>query len=339
MDANCKLGDGTPCTVLSDERDDPKSPTGRCKDPTFDPDAMYSGGDPNSVISTIRPGTTTQVRLRKLRLFNGRVVPAHDIEEYGTILFIVQPDYLDWTDETAWGPIFEKCSVVMTGGGQAKSVTDESGAATIRVPATDAKTQDGYLVIAKLSADPRCAVSVEGGMPVPCSAAGSDPDAAYAAWTPPDTKEAMPAGAIVSIPIRQLRFADGSAVPARIVGAGSGIGLVAPDYVNWKTALGRFAIVVESQSDRTVTANVSGPARIVLDANRLTARPINGTAAMQFEISGAATESGADNALALEGQGQGTQTTVSGRVPVVDQRKPSGPGPGGVRWATGWEGV
>ena len=479
MDAKCKLGDGTPCTVLSDERDDPKSPTGRCKDPTFDPDAMYSGRDPNSVISTVRPGTTTHVKLRKLRLYNGRVVPAHDIEEYGTILFVVQPDYLDWTDETAqypiifeaegdwtvtttidppegfvpdttdvtvhvvdttdavqvtmldvgsdwsktgitytivhkgevrirrveipmfnlqglggpttprtpeyermkagivrsaalrakfvthviddnsalpkthvenvvgaevrvfskadactsgmlatrpasaWGQIFENCSVVMTGGSQAKGVTDETGAATIRVPATDGEKQGEYLVIARLSADPRCKVAVEGGAPVPCSPAGSDPEAAYSVWTPSDTAESIPAGGIVSIPLRQMRLLGESAVPARIVEAGSGVGLVAPEYVNRKTPLGRFAIVFESQNDRAVTANVSAPAGIVLDAIRLTARPTNGAAAMQFGISGAAAAgSGDDNALTLQVQEDGTQTTVSGRVRLVDQRKP-----------------
>jgi hypothetical protein len=60
-----------------------------------DPDALYSGVR----IASIRAGNQKVVALRRLRLFSGKIVPATALEETGTYLAIVEPEYMDWDSD------------------------------------------------------------------------------------------------------------------------------------------------------------------------------------------------------------------------------------------------
>jgi hypothetical protein len=56
-------------------------------------DPLYS----EKTLDIVLAGTQRRVALHQLRLFNGRRVPGRDIEEFGTYLAIVQPEFMDWT--------------------------------------------------------------------------------------------------------------------------------------------------------------------------------------------------------------------------------------------------
>ena len=56
-------------------------------------DPLYA----EKTLDVIRAGTQKNVLLHQLRLFNGKRVPGRDIEEFGTYLAIVEPEYMDWT--------------------------------------------------------------------------------------------------------------------------------------------------------------------------------------------------------------------------------------------------
>jgi hypothetical protein len=56
-------------------------------------DPLYS----EKTLDIVKAGTQKRVPLHQLRLFNGRRVPGRDIEEYGTYLAIVEPEFMDWT--------------------------------------------------------------------------------------------------------------------------------------------------------------------------------------------------------------------------------------------------
>ncbi len=73
---------------------------GKFIDSDPDPDSYYSGKQVNN----IKAGETRTVNLRKLRRFDGKHCSAHEIEEFGTHLVIVEPDYIDWTDMTEQYP-------------------------------------------------------------------------------------------------------------------------------------------------------------------------------------------------------------------------------------------
>jgi hypothetical protein len=66
-----------------------------------DPDALYSGVR----IASIKAGNQKIVRLRRLRTFAGKIVPAQYLEEYGTYLAIVEPEYMDWDSDQEQYPI------------------------------------------------------------------------------------------------------------------------------------------------------------------------------------------------------------------------------------------
>jgi hypothetical protein len=66
-----------------------------------DPDALYSGVR----IACIKAGDQKTVRLRRLRTFTGKIVPAQYLEEYGTYLAIVEPEYMDWDSDQEQYPI------------------------------------------------------------------------------------------------------------------------------------------------------------------------------------------------------------------------------------------
>jgi VCBS repeat-containing protein len=55
-------------------------------------DPLYS----EKTLDIVKAGTQKRVLLHQLRLFNGRRVPGRDIEEFGTYLAIVEPEYMDW---------------------------------------------------------------------------------------------------------------------------------------------------------------------------------------------------------------------------------------------------
>jgi len=64
------------------------------------PDPLYS----EKTVSNLAAGTVRNITLRQLRLFSGKRVPGRDLEEYGTYLAIVQPDFMDWNDPTEMYP-------------------------------------------------------------------------------------------------------------------------------------------------------------------------------------------------------------------------------------------
>jgi hypothetical protein len=62
---------------------------------TMPVDVLYS----EKTLESVKPGTAKQVLLHQIRLFNGKQVPGRDVEELGTYLAIVEPEYLDWTSD------------------------------------------------------------------------------------------------------------------------------------------------------------------------------------------------------------------------------------------------
>jgi hypothetical protein len=65
-----------------------------------DPDSLYSGGKVNNIAA----GDKKDVKLNKIRLFNGKKVPAKFLEEFGTYLEIIEPEYVDWTADVQQYP-------------------------------------------------------------------------------------------------------------------------------------------------------------------------------------------------------------------------------------------
>jgi len=60
-----------------------------------EPDALYSGDR----VRNLRAGEQKIVKLRRLRLFSGKIVPAKYLEEYGSYLAIIEPEYMDWESD------------------------------------------------------------------------------------------------------------------------------------------------------------------------------------------------------------------------------------------------
>jgi N,N-dimethylformamidase beta subunit-like protein/uncharacterized protein DUF4082/Big-like domain-containing protein len=56
-------------------------------------DPLYS----EKTLDVIKAGAQKAMQLHQLRLFSGKRVPGKDLEEYGTYLAIVEPEYMDWT--------------------------------------------------------------------------------------------------------------------------------------------------------------------------------------------------------------------------------------------------
>ena len=77
-----------------------KTPDGFPDNDADDPDALYSGKQVNN----LKAGQDKDVKLRKVRLYNGHDVPCGDDEDWGTHLVIVTPDYMDWTDSVELYP-------------------------------------------------------------------------------------------------------------------------------------------------------------------------------------------------------------------------------------------
>ena len=63
-------------------------------------DPLYS----EKTLDVVKAGTQKRVLLHQLRLFNGRRVPGRDIEEFGTYLAIVEPEYMDWSSSAEQYP-------------------------------------------------------------------------------------------------------------------------------------------------------------------------------------------------------------------------------------------
>jgi hypothetical protein len=49
-------------------------------------------------------GTTRSVPLSFVATFNGKIVPGKALEEYGSYLAIIEPEYVDWTEPVAQYP-------------------------------------------------------------------------------------------------------------------------------------------------------------------------------------------------------------------------------------------
>ena len=58
------------------------------------PDPLYS----MYPVLAVPAGTTRSITLALVATFNGKIVPGKSIEEYGTYLSIIQPEYMDWTN-------------------------------------------------------------------------------------------------------------------------------------------------------------------------------------------------------------------------------------------------
>jgi len=63
--------------------------------------AVYS----EHTVSTVNANDSKRVLLHQIRTFNGKVVPGKDIEEFGTYLGVVQPEFLDWTENEEQYPL------------------------------------------------------------------------------------------------------------------------------------------------------------------------------------------------------------------------------------------
>jgi parallel beta-helix repeat protein len=66
-----------------------------------DPDGLYSG----ETVNNIKAGETKNVKLHKIRLFNGKNVPGKALVLSGTYLGIIEPEYMDWTIDQEKYPI------------------------------------------------------------------------------------------------------------------------------------------------------------------------------------------------------------------------------------------
>jgi hypothetical protein len=64
------------------------------------PDPLYS----SYPVVTATAGTTRSVPLSIVATFNGKIVPGKRIEEYGSYLAIVEPEFMDWTDSVEQYP-------------------------------------------------------------------------------------------------------------------------------------------------------------------------------------------------------------------------------------------
>jgi len=56
-------------------------------------------------VSTVNANDSKRVLLHQIRTLNGKVVPGKDIEEFGTYLGVVQPEFLDWTENEEQYPL------------------------------------------------------------------------------------------------------------------------------------------------------------------------------------------------------------------------------------------
>ncbi|HXI29135.1 MAG TPA: MBG domain-containing protein, partial [Vicinamibacterales bacterium] len=56
-------------------------------------------------VASVNANEVKRVLLHQIRTFNGKVVPGKDIEEFGSYLGIVQPEYLDWTENEEQYPL------------------------------------------------------------------------------------------------------------------------------------------------------------------------------------------------------------------------------------------
>ncbi|MEO8682235.1 MAG: Ig-like domain repeat protein, partial [Vicinamibacterales bacterium] len=66
----------------------------------FDAQRTTPGIDPlysEKTLEVVKAGTAKQVLLHQIRLFNGKQVPGRDLEELGTYLAVIEPEYMDWT--------------------------------------------------------------------------------------------------------------------------------------------------------------------------------------------------------------------------------------------------
>jgi hypothetical protein len=59
------------------------------------PDPMYSA----QWVPWLRAGESRKTLLHQIRLFNGKMVSGKHIEEYGSYLAIVEPEYVEWTSD------------------------------------------------------------------------------------------------------------------------------------------------------------------------------------------------------------------------------------------------
>jgi hypothetical protein len=64
------------------------------------PDPMYS----EKTVASLKAGDIKRAMLHQVRLFNGKKVPGKDIEEYGSYLAIVEPEYIEWTSDVEQYP-------------------------------------------------------------------------------------------------------------------------------------------------------------------------------------------------------------------------------------------
>jgi hypothetical protein len=71
-----------------------KTPDGYSEnDKDDDPDARYAAVQ----VHQLNACEDRDVELRKVKRFDGKCVPAHEDEDWGTHLLVVSPDYMDWT--------------------------------------------------------------------------------------------------------------------------------------------------------------------------------------------------------------------------------------------------
>ncbi|PYR88035.1 MAG: hypothetical protein DMF84_29670 [Acidobacteria bacterium] len=68
---------------------------------TLTPDPLYS----EKTIPTITASAVKDVKLHQIATFNGKLMPGKDLEEFGSYLGIVEPDFVDWLDDKEQYPV------------------------------------------------------------------------------------------------------------------------------------------------------------------------------------------------------------------------------------------
>ena len=66
-----------------------------------EPDDLYSG----NTIETAKAGVLKEICLRRIRMYNGKRVPAKFLEEFGSYLAIIEPEYMDWSNPQELYPV------------------------------------------------------------------------------------------------------------------------------------------------------------------------------------------------------------------------------------------
>jgi hypothetical protein len=102
---------------------------------TLTPDPLYS----EKTIPTIATSAVKDVKLHQIATFTGKLMPGKDLEEFGSYLGIVEPDFVDWLDDKEQYPVV---LVAQGDWGITTNLTPPSGF-TVQEPELSTQVADG----------------------------------------------------------------------------------------------------------------------------------------------------------------------------------------------------